>query len=79
MVQVYYYHSMAGPLVVAGEVFWILREDENVLNKQSRTAGKGWLSGFGTGREAKNSIVKNQQVIESYTGPRILILKYPRS
>jgi hypothetical protein len=31
------------------------REAANILNKQSRTADKGWSSSLGVGREANNS------------------------
>ena len=33
----------------------ILRVAANILNKQSRTASKGWTSSFGVGQGANNS------------------------
>ena len=34
--------------------YWIWRVAANKLNKQSRTNHKGWSSGLGVGRDAKN-------------------------
>jgi hypothetical protein len=50
------HHGMARPQVADGGdalPFW--REAANILNKQSRTADKGWSSSLGVGRGANNS------------------------
>jgi hypothetical protein len=50
------HHGMARPQVADGEDgLQIWRVDPNTLNKQSRTADKGWASSVGTGRGANNS------------------------
>jgi hypothetical protein len=50
-------HGMGRPQVADGEdslQFW--RVAANILNKQSRTADKGWSSSLGVGRGANNSL-----------------------
>jgi hypothetical protein len=50
------HHGMARPQVADGAdslQFW--RVVANMLNKQSRTADKGWSSSLGVGRGANNS------------------------
>jgi hypothetical protein len=50
------HHGMAGPQVADGgdsPQFWMVAA--NMLNKQSRTAGKGWSSSLEVGRGANNS------------------------
>jgi hypothetical protein len=42
----------------------------NILNKQSRTADKGWFSSLGVGRGANNSTVKNKFVTKILKKPR---------
>jgi hypothetical protein len=50
------HHSMARPQVADGrDSFQIRRVAANILNKQSRTADKGWSSSLGVGRGANNS------------------------
>jgi hypothetical protein len=50
------HHGMARPQVTdGGDGFQIWRAAANILNKQSRTADKGWFSGLGVGRGADNS------------------------
>jgi hypothetical protein len=50
------HHGMARPQVAdGGEGLQIRRVAANILNKQSRTADKGWPSSLGVGRGAKNS------------------------
>jgi hypothetical protein len=50
------HHSMAHPQVADGghtlQVWWVAA---NILNKQSRTADKGWPSSLGVGLGANNS------------------------
>ena len=56
----------------------ILRVAANILNKQSRTADKGWSSSLGVGRGADNSSPQNLALLRSmntYLG-RGLILWY---
>jgi hypothetical protein len=49
-------HDMARPQVAdGGNGLQIWRVAANILNKQSRTADKGWSSSFWVGREANNS------------------------
>jgi hypothetical protein len=50
-------HNGTGRPQVAdgGDPFQVRREAENILNKQSRTADKGWSSSMGIGRGANNS------------------------
>jgi hypothetical protein len=51
-----YHHGMARPQVADGEdalQFW--RTAANILNKQLRTADKGWSSSLGVGRGANDS------------------------
>jgi hypothetical protein len=50
------HHGMARPQVAGGgNGLQIWRVAANTLNKQSRTADKGWSSILGVGRGAKNS------------------------
>jgi hypothetical protein len=50
------HHGMARPQVAdGGNGLQIWRVAENILNKQSRTADKGWSSSLGFGRGANNS------------------------
>jgi hypothetical protein len=50
------HHGMARPQVVdEGEGLQIWRVAVNILNKQSRTADKGWSYSLGVGRGANNS------------------------
>jgi hypothetical protein len=48
--------GMARPQVAhGGDAFQLWRVDANILNRQSRTADKGWSSRLGVGRGANNS------------------------
>jgi hypothetical protein len=50
------HHGMACPQVAdGGKTLHILRVTANILNKQSRTADKGWPPSLGVGRETNNS------------------------
>jgi hypothetical protein len=50
------HHGMACPQVAdGGDALQLWREAANILNKQSRTADKGWSSSLGVGRGANNS------------------------
>jgi hypothetical protein len=49
------HHGMARPQVADGEGLQIWRAAANILNKQSRTADKGWPSSLVFGRGANNS------------------------
>jgi hypothetical protein len=50
------HHGMAGPQVADGrDALQVWRVAANILNKQSRTADRGWSSSFGVARGAKNS------------------------
>jgi hypothetical protein len=50
------HHGMARPQVAdGGNGLQIRRVAANILNKQSRTADKGWSSSVGVGRGANNS------------------------
>jgi len=50
------HHGMGRPYVTNGEDgFQIWKVAVNILNKQSRTADKGWSSILGLGRGANNS------------------------
>jgi hypothetical protein len=49
--------GMARPQVVdGGESLQIWKIAENILNKQSRTADKGWSSNLEVGRGAKDTV-----------------------
>jgi hypothetical protein len=49
-------HGMARPQAADGaDGLQIWRVASNILNKQSRTADKGWASSLGVGRGANNS------------------------
>jgi hypothetical protein len=47
-----------------GEGIQILRVAANILNKQSRTAGKGWPSSLGIGQGTNNSPVQKKKCYE---------------
>jgi hypothetical protein len=50
------HHIMARPQVACGgDGLQVLRVVANILNKQSRTADKGWSSSLGVRRGANNS------------------------
>jgi hypothetical protein len=50
------HHGMARPQVAdGGDALQFRRAAANILNKQSRTADKGWSSSLGVGRGANNS------------------------
>jgi hypothetical protein len=50
------HHAIARPQVADGEdVLQVWRVAANILNKQSRTADKGWYSSLEVGRGANNS------------------------
>jgi hypothetical protein len=50
------HHGMARPQVAdGGDCLQIWRITANILNKQSRTADKGWSSSLGVGRGSNNS------------------------
>jgi hypothetical protein len=50
------HHNMADPQVAdVGDALQLWRATANILNKQSRTADKGWSSSLGGGRGANNS------------------------
>jgi hypothetical protein len=50
------HHGTARPQIAdGGEGLQIWRVAANMLNKQSRTADKGWHSSLGVGRGANNS------------------------
>jgi hypothetical protein len=50
------HYSMARPQVAdGGNTLQVRRVAANILNKQSRTADKGWSSSLGVGRGANNS------------------------
>jgi hypothetical protein len=49
------HHAMAPPLVAdGGDEIQMWRVDANILNRQSRTAEKGWSSSLGVGCRANN-------------------------
>jgi hypothetical protein len=51
-----FHHGMARPQIAdRGEGLHIWRVASNILNKQSRTANKGWPSSLGVGRGVNNS------------------------
>jgi hypothetical protein len=49
------HHGMARPQVADGDSLQIWKVAPNILNKQSRTADKGWSFSFGAGRGANKS------------------------
>jgi hypothetical protein len=52
----FYHHGMARPQVAdGGDALKLWRKAANILNKQSRTADKGWSSSLGVGCGANNS------------------------
>jgi hypothetical protein len=48
-------HGMTRPQVADGDVLQIWRVAANILNKQSRTADKGWSSSMGITRWEKGA------------------------
>jgi hypothetical protein len=53
---VHCHHGMVRPQVAdGGDALQFRRVVANILNKQSRTADKGWSSSFGVGRGDINS------------------------
>jgi hypothetical protein len=55
-IRVSCHNGMARPQVAdRGDSLQFWTVDANMLNKQSRTADKGWSSIFGVGRRANNS------------------------
>jgi hypothetical protein len=48
------------------EVLRIRRATANILNKQSRTADKGWSSSLGVGRRTKPLTIKNFYCYEMF-------------
>jgi hypothetical protein len=62
---------MAHPQVAdGGDGLQVWRVTANILNKESRTADKGWSSNLGVGRGANNSTVKYKLDIKCHEGPR---------
>jgi hypothetical protein len=60
--------SMALPQVAdGGDGLQIWRVAANLLNKQSRTADKGWSSRFGVGRGANNSLLSKISLLRNVT------------
>jgi hypothetical protein len=60
-----FHYGMARPRVVTGEDSLQIRKvAANILNKQSRTADKGWYSSLGLGEGAKNSPQKKTACYE---------------
>ena len=49
------HHGMARPQVADGGTASYIEGSSNILNKQSRTAYKGWSSSLGVERGANNS------------------------
>jgi hypothetical protein len=66
------HHVMARPRVAdRGGGLQVRRITANTLNKQLRTADKGWSSSFGVGWRADNfSPQENQYITTYYTGTR---------
>jgi hypothetical protein len=65
------HHGMARPQVAdGGNTLQVWRVAANILNKNSRTADKGWPSSLGVGRGANNSSVKNHLVTKPNMKPR---------
>jgi len=64
-------HGVACPRVAdGGDGLQIRRKAANKLNKQSRTANKGWSSRLRVGEGLTTPRHKKQPVIKCYTGPR---------
>jgi hypothetical protein len=63
---------MARPQVADGvDTLHVGKVAANILNKQSRTADKGWSSSLGVGRVANNSSPqKNKLVMKDHKKPR---------
>jgi hypothetical protein len=62
---------MARPQVAdGGEGLQIWRVAANILNKQSRSADKGWPSSLGVGRGANSPPYKKKHFTKCYKGPR---------
>jgi hypothetical protein len=64
---------MARPQVAdGGDGLQIWKVAASILNKQLRTADKGWSSSLGVERGAKNSPYKNKLFTKCHNGPRTL-------
>jgi hypothetical protein len=64
-------HGMAPPRVTdAGDALQILRVAWNILNKQSRTADKGWSSSLGLRVGLRNLHLKIKLFTKYHKGPR---------
>jgi hypothetical protein len=62
------YYGMARPLVAnGGDGLQIWRVAANILNKQSRSADKGWSSSLGVGRGAYNSSPQKIKLLRKFT------------
>jgi hypothetical protein len=56
LIMQFCHHGMARPQVAdGGDTLQVCRVAANILDKQSRTADKGWSSSLGVGRGANNS------------------------
>jgi hypothetical protein len=66
------HRGMALPQVAdGGNALHLWRKVANILNKQSRTADKGWSSSLGVGRGANiSSPQENNLVTKTFTKPR---------
>jgi hypothetical protein len=65
------HHGMARPQVAdGGDGLQIRRVAANILNKQSRTAGKGFSSSWGLGVGLTTLALKNNIVTKCQKGPR---------
>jgi hypothetical protein len=58
-----FHHGMARPQVADGEGCQIWRVPENILNKQSRRAERGWSSSLGIGLGANNPQRKTSNLL----------------
>jgi hypothetical protein len=64
------HHSMARPQVAdGGDTLQLSRAAANILNKQSRTAYKGWSSSMGLGVGLTTLTVKNKLVTKIQKRP----------
>jgi hypothetical protein len=53
-----------------GDGLQMWRVTANMLNKQSRTADRGWSSGFGVGQGGLTTSHCKKRITKRYTGPR---------
>jgi hypothetical protein len=61
-------HGMARPQVAdGGDGHQVWKVDANILNMQSRTAGKGWSSILGVWRGGNNSSPENISLLRNVT------------